>query len=86
MVKGPIQIQKKPDRRLWAVGRAARYLGWEGDTLRKYGDLGQIPVYRLNGRRMFKIEDLDALIDRLPLWNDPPRDETHAGRAGASSQ
>jgi excisionase family DNA binding protein len=59
------------------------YLGISDDTLRKYADLGQIPAYRfINGHRAFKLEDLNRLIDNLPLWNDSHRDTTRAGRNG----
>ena len=75
---GLIQV---PNQRLFTVSPAARYLGISDDTLRKYADLGQIPVYRfINGHRVFKLEDLNRLIDALPLWNDPASDTTRAGR------
>jgi excisionase family DNA binding protein len=69
-----------PSQRLFTVGAAAQYLGISDDSLRKYADLGQIPVYRFNDRRAFKLEDLDRLIDTLPLWNDPASDTARAGR------
>jgi excisionase family DNA binding protein len=76
-----IEIQPVPNQRLFAVGAAAKYLGVSDDTLRKYADLGQIPVYRfLNGHRAFKLEDLNRLIDELPLWNDRASDTARAGR------
>ena len=68
-----INKQAVPNQRLFSVGAAAQYLGICDDTIRKYADLGQIPVYRfINGNRAFKLEDLNRLIDELPLWNDRP--------------
>lgn len=75
------RLHPVPNQRLFSVGTAARYLGISDDTLRKYADLGKIPVYRfINGNRVFKLEDLDALIDALPLWKDQNNDATCAGR------
>jgi excisionase family DNA binding protein len=69
-----------PKQLLFGVSQAARYLGISDDTLRKYADLGQIPVYRFNSRRAFKLEDLNRLIDGLPLWNDAAAMNSCAGR------
>ena len=66
-----VTIHQVPNQRLFKVSAAARYLGICDDTIRKYADLGQIPVYRfLNGDRVFRLEDLNGLIDSLPLWDD----------------
>ena len=66
-----VTVQNVPNQRLFKVGAAARYLGICDDTIRKYADLGQIPVYRfINGDRVFRLEDLNKLIDSLPLWDD----------------
>ena len=83
MVHG-IQVQPVPSQRLFSVSAAARYLGISDDTLRKYADLGKIPAYRfINGNRVFKLEDLNRLIDELPYWNDHRiSDTTRAGRKG----
>jgi len=79
-----VPVIQIPNKRLFGVSAAARYLGISDDTLRKYADLGQIRVYRfLNGHRVFKLEDLNRLIDELPLWNDHGHsDTTRAGRNG----
>jgi excisionase family DNA binding protein len=75
-----VQIQPEPAQRLFSIGAAAHYLGVSDDTLRKYADLGKIPAYRfINGHRAFKLEDLNRLIDELPLWNDCTSDTTRAG-------
>ncbi len=76
-----VQIQTVPNKRLFGVAAAAKYLGISDDTLRKYADLEQIPVYRfINGHRAFKLEDLNRLIDDLPLWNH--RSTSDTARAG----
>ena len=75
-----IPIKSVPTQRLFTVSQAARYLGISDDTLRKYADLGTITAYRFNERRAFKLEDLNRLIDTLPLWNDRNHDESRAGR------
>jgi excisionase family DNA binding protein len=76
-----IKPQLVPNQRLFAVRAAAQYVGISDDTLRKYADLGRIPVYRfMNGHRVFKLEDLNRLIDDLPLWNDRASDTARAGR------
>jgi excisionase family DNA binding protein len=76
-----VQIQPVPTQRLFGVGAAAHYLGVSDDTLRKYADLGQIPAFRfINGHRAFKLEDLNELIDSLPMWNDRTSDTARAGR------
>lgn len=75
------RLHSVPNQRLFSVGAAARYLGISDDTLRKYADLSKIPVYRfINGNRAFKLEDLNRLIDELPMWNDRTSDTTRAGR------
>jgi hypothetical protein len=78
-----VALIQVPNQRLFGVGAASQYLGISDDTLRKYADLGQVPVYRfINGHRAFKLEDLNRLIDELPLWNDRASDTTRAGRNG----
>jgi len=77
----PVALIKVPSRRLFGVSAAAKYLGISDDTLRKYADLGEIPAYRfINGHRTFKVEDLNRLIDDLPLWNAGTSDTARAGR------
>jgi hypothetical protein len=77
-----LQLSSVPKQRLFTVGPAARYLGMSADTLRKYADLKCIPTYRnpFNGHRVFKLEDLNHLIDTLPPWDDRTRDTARAGR------
>jgi hypothetical protein len=63
----PIQIS---NQRLFGPKAAARYLGICEDTLKKITDLEQIPAFNLNGRRAYRIEDLERFIESLPGWYD----------------
>jgi len=60
-----------PNQRLFKTKEAAKYLGIHKDTLRTYADLGWITPRRINKRRVFTLEDLDAFIDSLPCYDDP---------------
>ena len=60
-----------PNQRLFKTKEAAKYLGMHPDTLRTYADLGRITPRRINNRRVFTLEDLDAFIDSLPCYDDP---------------
>ena len=64
---GPIQVC---NQRLFGPKAAARYLGICEDTLKKITDLEQIPAFNLNGRRAYRIEDLERFIESLPGWYD----------------
>ena len=55
-----------PNQRLFSTKAAALYLGVHPDTLRKYADEGRIKARRLEKRRVFALEDLNAFIDALP--------------------
>ena len=61
-----IDLIQVPCQRLFSTKAAARYLGVHPDTLRKYADLDQIRPRKLERRRVFTLEDLDAFIDSLP--------------------
>jgi excisionase family DNA binding protein len=49
------------------VTEAAKYLGISSNTLRNWEASGKITVYRnpINGCRLFKPEDLDALLAQV---------------------
>ncbi len=49
------------------VTEAAEYLGISSNTLRNWEASGKITVYRnpMNGYRLFKQEDLDALLAQV---------------------
>lgn len=70
MIGKPVALIQIPNQRLFKVKPAARYLGISEDTLRKYTDLHQIRAHLLNGCRVYKLEELDRLIDSLPEWDD----------------
>jgi len=66
----PVALIQVPNQRLFGPAAAARYLGVDPDTLRKYTSLGMIEAYNLNGRRAYRLEDLDCLIESLPKWKN----------------
>jgi hypothetical protein len=66
----PIALIQVPAQRLFKVQAAARYLGISDDTLKKYTALGLVKAHDLNGSRVYKLEDLDRLIDCLLEWDD----------------
>ena len=55
---------------LFGPKAAARYLGICEDTLKKITDLGQLRAFNMNGRRAYRLEDLDAYVESLPGWYD----------------
>ncbi len=71
MIGKPIALIQVPTRRLFSTKAAASYLGVHPDTVRKYADLGWIRARKLERRRVFTLEDLDAFIDSLPCYDDP---------------
>ena len=66
-----VRLVEVPNHRLYGTKIAAKYLGIHPDTLREYADLGWIAPRRINKRRVFILEDLDAFIDSLPCYDDP---------------
>ena len=69
----PLQVT---NQRLFGPKAAARYLGICEDTLKKITDLEQIPAFNLNGRRAYRIEDLERFIESLPGWYDDPGEKS----------
>src|SRR5438093_12179672 len=67
-IPNAIALIKVPTRRLFKMKAAARYLGMHPQTLRKLTDEGKIPARSMTGKRMYRLEDLDAYIDSLPEW------------------
>jgi len=63
-----IDLIQVPNQRLFSTKSAAQYLGVHPDTVRKYADLGSIRARRLERRRVFALEDLNAFIDALPEY------------------
>ena len=72
-LSGPMvcKLVHVPNQRLFKTKEAAKYLGIHQDTLRTYADLGRITPRRINKRRVFTLEDLDAFIDSLPCYDAP---------------
>ena len=69
MIGKPIALIQVPNQRLFIMSAAARYLGISDDSLKKYTELGQIKAYDFNGRRAYRLEDMDYLIENLPEWD-----------------
>ena len=63
-----IDLIQVPNQRLFSTKAAAQYLGVHTDTVRKYADLGRIRARKLERRRVFALEDLNAFIDALPEY------------------
>jgi len=70
MISKPVTFILKPTQRLFGPKAAARYLGICEDTLKKISDLGQLMAFNMNGRRAYRIEDLEAYVEALPGWYD----------------
>ena len=70
MIGKPIALIQIPIQRLFKVQAAARYLGISDDTLKKYTALGLVKAHDLKGSRVYKLEDLDRLIESLTEWDD----------------
>ncbi len=68
MIGKTVALIQVPNQRLFSTKAAAQYLGVHPDTMRKYADLGSIRARRLEKRRVFALEDLDAFIDTLPEY------------------
>jgi len=70
MTDKPIALVEIRKQRLFGPKAAARYLGICEDTLKKITDLGQVRAFNMNGRRAYRLEDLDAYFESLPEWYD----------------
>jgi excisionase family DNA binding protein len=69
------------DEMLLTTSEAAAQLGIHPDTLRRWADKGDVPMFRLpNGNRMFRPSDIERVAHKLnekraqalTLWNPPP--------------
>ncbi len=69
-IRKPIALIQVPNQRLFGPKAAAKYLGICDDTLKKITDLEQIRAFKLNGRRAYRLEDLEQFIESLPGWYD----------------
>ncbi len=68
MILKAVDLIQVPNQRLFSTKAASKYLGVHPDTVRKYANLGWIRVRRLERRRVFILEDLNAFIDALPEY------------------
>jgi hypothetical protein len=66
----PVALIQVPNQRLFGPKAAAKYLGICEDTLKKITDFGQILAYSLNGRRAYRLEDLNGFVESLPKWEN----------------
>lgn len=70
LLSSRIHLVPVPTVRLFPISKAAKYVGLSHGTLIKYTDLGHVKAFNFHGRRTYKLEDLDALIDSLPEWEN----------------
>ena len=70
MIGKPLALIQIPNQRLFGPSVAAKYLGICTDTLYKITDLGQVKAYDQNGRRVYRLEDLEAYVESLPEWHN----------------
>jgi excisionase family DNA binding protein len=65
-----------PDRRVFTVAAAAKYLGIDRKTLRKLTRDGKLPACKHEGHRCYLLEDLERYVDCFESWVDdsvPPK-------------
>ncbi len=62
------------------ISEAAEYLGVSPNTLRNWENAGKIVAHRhpVNGYRLFKQEELDALLDQV---REPPSSQADKRKA-----
>jgi len=62
------------------ISEAAEYLGVSPNTLRNWENAGKIAAHRhpVNGYRLFKQEELDALLDQV---REPPSSQADKRKA-----
>ena len=70
MIGKPVALIQVPNQRLFGPAAAARYLGIDVDTLKKLTDQGKLAAYEFLGRRNYRLEDLDSLIESFPKWKN----------------
>ncbi len=69
-----VALIQVPNKRLFKIQSAARYLDISVNTLRKYSDLGLIKAKVLAGegtrpQRIFELEELERFCSSLPDYN-----------------
>jgi hypothetical protein len=73
MIGKAIALLQVPNQRLFSLKAAAQYLGVSPDTLIDHTNIGLILCSDFRGRRAYRLEDLDSLIESLPGWHTRPR-------------
>jgi excisionase family DNA binding protein len=69
-----IIVKDIPTQRLYTKKQAAQYLGICEKTLKEMTQAGELPTYMHRGRRVYRLEDLDRFINKLPVWHAPHHD------------
>ncbi len=67
LVKKP-EEQQKPIGALMTVGEVATYLAINGRTVYRLIKEGRLPAYRVGGQWRFKVEMIDAWMQRSDLF------------------
>lgn len=70
MIGKPVALIQVPNQRGFTPAAAAQYLGICRNTLTEITDKGQLKAYDFNGRRAYKLEELDRFIDSWPEWKN----------------
>lgn len=68
LIDRTVDLARLPSQRLFKTRAAARYLGIHPQTLRKYTDEGKLIALKLDGSRVYALEELDRFITSLPEW------------------
>ena len=84
MIGKPVALIQIPNQRLFGPSAAAKYLGMCTDTLYKITDLGQVKAYDQNGRRVYRLEDLDTYVESLPEWHNGPGGKSKSATSARS--
>jgi hypothetical protein len=59
----PIPLVQVRTQRLFGPKGTAQYLGIREDKLKKITDPGQLRAFNMNGRRAYRVEDLEAYVE-----------------------
>jgi hypothetical protein len=82
LIGKPVALIQVPNQRFFSLRAAAQYLGVHPDTLVADTEAGLITAYEYHGRRCYRLEDLDRLIEARPEWDNrrPPQVAPAASR------
>lgn len=79
MIGKPVALIQVPNQRLFSVQAAARYLGCDRKTLKKWTSLGLLHAKWIEGARHYTLDEMDRFIDEQPDSIENP-----SGRDSAS--